>query len=371
MTGPSRSLGIEIYRGTVAYFNYINSQGGVFGREIRIKASDDSYNSSKAIRNVIQFIDRDKVFGLISFFGTESVTRVLPLLKIYEKTDTFLFFPSTGAQSPRKPPYKEFVINYRPTYSDEASAIVHNFLKIGLKKIAVFYQADAYGRSGWYGVYSTLAEHDLSTVAEITHKKGLNFKTDMTGQVKYLRSFNPDAVVSIGAYEPTAAFIRDARKMGWNVPIARLSVGSDTFVRLLNDASKSTSVDITGNIINTQIFPHYDQTEVPLIREYRRVFEQFSQLPPQDIMSANYQAPGFSYGSLEGYVNAKIFVEILRELGPKLEKNRIRKVLSNMKRLDIGLGQRVSLAECSVPVYFTTVADGKLVPLKDFSQWKK
>jgi ABC-type branched-subunit amino acid transport system substrate-binding protein len=371
MTGPSRSLGIEIYRGTVSYFNYVNSQGGVFGHKILIKAYDDGYNSTRTIRNTIELIEHDKVFGLISYFGTEPVTRVMPLLKIYEKTDTLLFFPSTGAQSPRKPPYKEFVINYRPTYSDEASAIVNNFLRIGLRRIAVFYQADAYGRSGWYGVHSTLAENNLPIVAEITHKKGLNFKSNMTGQVKYLRSFNPDAIISIGAYEPTAAFVRDARMMGWDVPVARLSVGSDTFVKLLNEASKSLSADLTRNIINTQIFPNYDQTDVPLIREYRRVFDQFSQLPPANLMKDEYKASKYSYGSLEGYVNAKIFVEILKELGPELEKGKIKKAVAKIKKLDIGLDQKISLSDLSGPVYFTTVVDGNLVPLKDFSQWKK
>lgn len=379
MTGPSRSLGIEIYRGMVSYFNYINSRGGIYGRKIFIKAYDDGYSSKRAIKNVIRLIEDDKVFALISLTGTEPVTRVLPLLKIYEKTGTLLFFPSTGALSPRDPPYNSFVVSYRPTYADEAAAIVNEFLSIGRTKVAIFYQADAYGRSGWYGVKQALKMHNLSITAEVSHKKGLDFNTDMSKQVAYLRSFNPDVVISVGAYEPAAAFIRDARRAGWNVPIARLSVVSDTFVELINSASrvlsKSDSFNISQNIINTQIYPHYDETSIPLIEEYRTVFDRYSQLAPKDIMGKDYRPLSYNYTAIEGYVNAKIFVEILQALGPRLQKEKLPETLSRFNRIEIGLGKALdddlSIHKNIGKVYFTTVENGKLVPLKDFSIWKK
>src|SRR5882724_1672099 len=43
-SGPSKGLGIELYRGSKAYLDHVNAQGGVHGRKIVIKAYDDGYN---------------------------------------------------------------------------------------------------------------------------------------------------------------------------------------------------------------------------------------------------------------------------------------------------------------------------------------
>jgi ABC-type branched-subunit amino acid transport system substrate-binding protein len=100
--------------------------------------------------------------------GTPTVTRVLPLLKIYSNRSSYLFFPFTGAQPQREPPYNEFVFNLRASYREETEGLVDNFVKVGRNRIAVFYQADAYGRSGWDGVRRALAKYGLGIVGEAT-----------------------------------------------------------------------------------------------------------------------------------------------------------------------------------------------------------
>ena len=42
--GSSRELGIELYRGSMAYFEMVNAEGGINSRPIRILANDDGYN---------------------------------------------------------------------------------------------------------------------------------------------------------------------------------------------------------------------------------------------------------------------------------------------------------------------------------------
>ncbi|MCE2448651.1 MAG: ABC transporter substrate-binding protein [Candidatus Latescibacteria bacterium] len=37
-SGPSRGLGIELYRGAGAYFTHVNQQGGIAGRTVQVKA---------------------------------------------------------------------------------------------------------------------------------------------------------------------------------------------------------------------------------------------------------------------------------------------------------------------------------------------
>src|SRR5215472_8546094 len=72
-TGTSKDLGIELYRGSMAYFEHINRSGGIYGRKIVIKAYDDSYNPIPAIQNTIKLVDRDNAFLLFNYVGTPTV----------------------------------------------------------------------------------------------------------------------------------------------------------------------------------------------------------------------------------------------------------------------------------------------------------
>ena len=148
-SGPSRGLGIELYRGANAYFEHINQAGGIRGRKVVLKTYDDGYQPNPAVTNTMTLVLEDQVFALFGYVGTPTVTRVLPVLKKFQERKFYLFFPFTGAQPQREPPYGDFAFNLRASYGQETAGLVDNFVSIGKRGIAVFYQADAYGRSGW------------------------------------------------------------------------------------------------------------------------------------------------------------------------------------------------------------------------------
>jgi branched-chain amino acid transport system substrate-binding protein len=188
-TGPSRALGIELYRGSMAYLEPVNRRGGIHGKKIAIRAYDDGYNPTPAIRNTIKLIDDDDVFLLVNYVGTPTVTRVLPLLKNYRKKHVYLFFPFTGAEPQRQPPYSDFVFNLRASYQNETAGLVDHFVRLGRTKIAVFYQADAYGRAGWQGVRDALARHGLTINREATYRRGTEFSASLKQQLEILSRF--------------------------------------------------------------------------------------------------------------------------------------------------------------------------------------
>ena len=87
-------------------------------------------------------------------------------------------------------------------------------MRINRRRIAVFYQADAYGRSGWAGVRSALKKHGEQIVGEATYRRGERFTGTMRKQVEILKEAKPEAVICIGAYAACAAFARDAIDLG-------------------------------------------------------------------------------------------------------------------------------------------------------------
>jgi len=374
--GPSRALGIELYRGSMAYIDYVNETGGVRGRKIVVKALDDGYNPLPAIANTIELIERDQAFLLFDYVGTPTVTRILPLLKLYRARNIFLFFPFTGGESLRLPPYGSYVFNLRASYGQETKGLVDNFVRIGRKRVAVFYQADAFGRSGWDGVRKALAEHGLKIVAEATYHRGADDAQSYRPQVDILRKANPDAVISVGVYAPCAGFIRDARDAGWDVPIANISfVGRAFMLDILVANGRRTGRDYTTNLINTAVVPNYEDQSLPAAREYRELTDRFDPMPPQELAEAGYVLHHYNFTAFEGFLNAKLLVEILKRVGDPFDRARIREVVEGLRNLDIGIDIPVSFGpdkhQGLNKVYFTVLEQDRFVPIADWTRWRK
>jgi branched-chain amino acid transport system substrate-binding protein len=53
-----------------AYFNYINDNGGVYGRKINLIHRDDKYSPTLAAKQTTQLVINDKVFAIVGALGT-------------------------------------------------------------------------------------------------------------------------------------------------------------------------------------------------------------------------------------------------------------------------------------------------------------
>ena len=121
------------------------------------------------------------------------------------------FGPFTGAEVLRDP-FSKWVFHLRASYYDETGLIVKQLTSLGLKKIAVFYQNDAYGKAGLDGVVRALKPLGLEPAGMGTVERNT---VDVDAAVKSIMAGKPDAIVQISAYKSCAAFIREARKAGY------------------------------------------------------------------------------------------------------------------------------------------------------------
>ena len=370
-SGPSRGLGIELYRGAMAYFTHVNQMGGVGGRRIVVKTYDDGYQPTPSVENTVRLIQEDRVFALFGYVGTPTVTRVLPLLKKFQHERTYLFFPFTGAQPQRQPPYGDFAFNLRASYRQETAGLVDNFVAVGRRRIGILYQADAYGRSGWAGVRRALADYDLGIVGEATYRRGQRFSAVMRPQVEILKESKPDAIICIGAYAACAAFLRDAVDLDLRVPIANLSfVGSENLLNLIKESQEDEG-RYTELLVNSQVVPSYEDAAIPAVEEYRELMKQHDPQPPAELLKEAYTPFSHSFVSLEGFLDAKLMVEILSRLGDTPSRGGLEDAVFSVKDFDLGIDEPVSFSEDRRQgldrVYHTVVDDGRFVPLHD---WK-
>jgi branched-chain amino acid transport system substrate-binding protein len=370
--GSAAGLGAELYRGAQAYYSEINARGGVFGRPISVVALDDSYNPEPCIRNTIQLLDREKVFFLSNYVGTPTLTRALPVIKQYADQNVVLVGNFTGAQPQREAPYVDQVFNVRASYRQEMQALVERFWQAGARRFGVYYQVDAYGRSGTDGVARALVARNARIVAEATYVRNATFDEDMGIAVTALREAGCDVVLCTGAYQGCAAFVRSARDAGFAVPISNVSfVGSDAMLALLVKHGRAKGRDYTRGLINSQVVPSYDDTTLPGVAEYRALMDKHNPPVPEAIRDAQYAPQKFSFISLEGYVNARVITEALKRAGANAGRPGFRQALESLRGLDLGIGAPLTFTperhQGLDSVYFTRVDSDHWVPIVDWS----
>lgn len=367
-TGPNRALGIEYYLGASCYFEQFNAQGGINHRNVSIKTYDDRYEPDPAVKNTIRLVEEDQVFALFNYVGTPTTTRILPLLNYYQDKGIFMFTPLTGASPVAS---NDLVFNLRASYDEEISEIVEKFIKAGTTKLAVFHQLDAYGRGGWQSVRQALARYGLSIAAEATYVRGMDMADDYTSQVRILKQADPEAVISIASYESAAGFIRDARDMGLDVPVANLSfANAEKVYFLLTELEERTGRDYTFGLVNSQVVPFYG-ADAPALRDnYIACIKEFDQDLPPGINFSDYFFPGPNAVGFEGFLNAKFVAAVLRNIEGEINRAQVYDVVSSIREDTGGVihfsdiffewGDRKN-------VFFITLEGQDIVSLEDFS----
>jgi branched-chain amino acid transport system substrate-binding protein len=289
-TGPSAQLGIQFNRGARLYFEQVNAQGGVARRNVELVNVDDGYEPDRCVENTRKLI-ADDAFALFGYIGTPTSVAALPLATAARIP---FFGPFTGAMALRQPGNR-YAFHLRASYNDETALIVKQLTSLGLKKIAVFYQNDAYGKAGLDGVTLALAKLEIKPVALATVERN---SVDVAQSVKTLVATAPDAIVQIGAYKACAAFIRTAQKAGYGGTFYNVSfVGTQA---LADELGKDGA-----GVVVSQVMPSPYNPARPIAREFLEAVKKGG---------GDYQA---NFSSMEGYLAAKVIVDGLKRAGGK------------------------------------------------------
>jgi len=308
-TGPAAQLGIQMNIGTKAYFDYVNARGGIFGRRIELKTRDDRYEATLCVENTKKFIEEDKVFALISYVGTPTTVAAMP---VFTEAKVPLVGPFTGAEAFRTP-VNRYIFNIRASYYDETEKIVEQLVSTGNRKIAVFYQDDAYGQAGLKGVQIAMDKRNL-TIAALGKVERNTVKVE--DAVKTINAAEPDGVVMISAYTSIAEFVRQMKRAGSTTQFHNVSfVGSKALADALKDEGHGVAI--------SQVVPFPWSPSVPIVKEY------------QEIMVRSGNAD-FNFSSLEGYIVGKVMAEGLRRTGKDVTREKLVSALEGMNNVDLG-----------------------------------
>ncbi|MDE2685904.1 MAG: ABC transporter substrate-binding protein [Chloroflexota bacterium] len=314
LTGPSEALGKGVRLGILAAFHEVNQAGGVNGRQLTLKTLNDHYEPFFAFSGTNQLINRERVFGLIGSVGTPTTRAALPTV---EASGVPFVGAFTGTQLIRRDDQSN-VLNVRASYHDETETMVDYLEENGKNKVAVLYQNDSFGHDGLEGVKNALEKRDsMELVAAWYYIRN----TSAVKSAAYrIANAEPDAVIIIGSYAPTAEFIKYTRLRLTDAPIFM----AVSFVS--SDALKSRLVELDQSLEDvfvTEVTPPPTDESNSLVARYRAALSAYdSEAEPEFI-------------SLEGYMAGRLAIARLQECGLDVTRECFLDVFDETTLIDI------------------------------------
>ncbi|MGR4871432.1 ABC transporter substrate-binding protein [Variovorax sp. LARHSF232] len=313
LSGIGASTGEQMVLGGRIYFDWINQQGGVHGARIRHLVRDDAYKVDETVRLARELLARPELVALYGFAGTANIGRLLSE-GVLERGGAALVAPYTGGE-PLRDPFNPWIFHVRAGYGDETEHMVQQLATLGLARVAVMYQDDAFGQAGMAGVKAALARRGLKLSAAAGYERGTD---QVDPAVQAILASDAQAVIMISVNKSTAAFIKRYREAGGGGQLYNISVVDPAELVKLAGLQNARGVGIS------QVVPYPYQPRLPAIREYHQLLAQY--------------APGQSpnYTSFEQFLGAKVLVEGLRRAGPAPTRARLVRALESIANFDLG-----------------------------------
>lgn len=316
LTGVIAGTGDEYSAGAAAYFATVNAKGGIYGRKIRVVQKDDAYKPEATVAHTKEILEKDNPVALFGYVGTANIA-ALNKNNVLTDNRIALLAPYTGAEELRVP-VNPYLFHIRASYPDETAKMVEHLYTLGLRRFAVFYQNDGFGKGGLIGAERALEKLNLKAVATGSYDR--TKPDDIDAAARAISDAKPDAVIMVAVNRASSALIKKLRDSGNRARLFSISVVN--FKELL----KNTGDELARGVGISQVmpFPYNMASSVPVVREFHAAMKQHQ--PTKTI----------SYASMEGFIAAKVLVEAVKRARADPSRERVLQQLADMRDYDAG-----------------------------------
>jgi ABC-type branched-subunit amino acid transport system substrate-binding protein len=261
-SGPASAYG-TVHKSALAYFDMINSQGGINGRKVKFLTVDDGYSPPKTVEQTRRLVESDHVFLIFLPIGTGPGLAVRKYLN--SKKIPHLFVMSGGAAfaDPKNYPWS---IAGLPTFITEGSVFGHYIRQnFGSAKVGVLYQNDDFGKEYVTGVGEGLGDKAAGMLVKLQSYEVSDPTVD--SQLIALKAAQVDTLVLATTPKFAAQAIRQARNLDWH-PRLLVSYASSSVSQVMNPAGAPSPA--SSRRCRTGIRPIRHCATMPATRTGRR-----------------------------------------------------------------------------------------------------
>jgi ABC-type branched-subunit amino acid transport system substrate-binding protein len=302
-----KGISYQLIAGINLLFNTVNEKGGINGSLLSLVVLDDEYIPAKSRVQVRLLMDKHKINTLLMPMGSPTLESYLDLVK---EQKVCVLFPHTGLSLFRDPQLK-YLVHFRASYAQEGQVLGRYALEVfKAKKVVLFYQEDVESIDG---ILNYFASVNFSNYSKITYStRDVSFEK----QIREINKIHPDTFIFLSSPTATYELMRQigtenfAKKnlLGWSILISQMF---QNFVR------------VRGlRIVLSSVVPNPLESELPIVKEYRQYADVKGVIKDGE--------------SLEGFINASIVVQALKEIKGPFTRQKLIEKIESFRNYDLG-----------------------------------
>ncbi|WP_397474562.1 ABC transporter substrate-binding protein [Pusillimonas sp.] len=302
-----------------AYFNMVNSQGGINGRKVNLITLDDELSPPRTVEHHRRLVERDSVLAIVGTLGTPTNAAVQKYLN-QKKVPSLLLI--TGAKRFIDPETSPYSMGYYPSYEIEASKYAEYLLEHKPDaKVGVLYQNDDLGKD-FLGAFKKRlgAAADKMIVREASYEIST---PSIDSQIIALKGAGADTLLNITTQKFGAQAIKKVHDLGWE-PLHFISFIASSKGAVLTPAG----LDISTGLVTASVVkdPDNDSGSDKDVEQYRAFMAKW--YPDGDPADTN---------TVWAYTAAQLAAIILERCGDNLTRENLMKVATSLKDVRLAM----------------------------------
>ena len=350
MTGPIATTWLEAVRGFRNYTPYINNQGGIHGRKIKVFYEDSRYTIPGDVAAFKKLVFRDEVLTLL---GASSTGGTIALFSQIKKLKIPVL-AAAQAESMYNPP-KRYVFCTAAGYSEEVK-VLFDFIMKDLKadnpRIGIVYPDVEFGKTNLAQAKESAKHYGVQIYPEVLNVGAI----EASSQALSLKRKKVSHVLLFQLVSGATCFMREARKFKLDIPFFGTGwTCSEDTIKISGQAAK--------NYFGVHAYSSwYDDT--PGMARLREITLKIN--PKKKDYTKNYT---------KGWLSLMIFEEAMKRAGRNLDGESLVAALESFKNFDTGgvtgyitYGPDERMGGEYLRMYKADVENNKLTPVTD---WRK
>lgn len=309
LSGHFEKYARAIRQGILAYFEKVNTQGGIDGKQLRLISLDDFGKPEQAENNIQTLLN----LGIDMFIGNMGTRSLLYTLPLVQQKKIALFFPWGGDIALRNPSLTNIINGLGLLEPQIKALITYTIHQLGIRKIAIFHADDAFSTEAQQMLVNALASENITPVAIAAYNR---YTLDIKSTAKILMKADPKAVFCIASGTPVVKLVHNFFENGF-FGTTFLGVDSTFFARDIL-AQQGVHFYVSSSV------PDTNNTTLSIVQEYQQDLALFGQSNQPNILSLAY------------YIGANIIVQAIKSIKEPLSKEKIISSIEKIKNVELG-----------------------------------
>lgn len=327
-SGPTKETMKGVSEGSRIYIEQLNARGGINGRQLKVVELDDAFKPDAALANAQRLVADRETVALFQVQGTGSVAKVGPWAK---EQGIAVLAPYTGAANLQEEVGSTLFFT-RASYRAESEQIMRHAASLGIKNVGVVFWSNPFGTTNMPLIEAAAQKYGITVVGRAPlSADGKNALEAATTAAQWK---DVQAIVNLTGGKSATAFLKAYRP-------SKLGVYNYFFSVISRELLVGELGPLSRGLIVVQVTPWPWGSETGLQREFRVAMKQAGK-------------DKFDYYTYEGYMNAKVLAEVLKNSGVMPTRESVIKAARAM-RLDFGGVHVINFKEGNAGSSFTEI----------------